>query len=194
MIDLLTKIQNFQPGGYFAEPNESYQQRGHRLGPALSEASRDFALTMHYNRPFFSPKIFSLFQRFHRFIYKEAVIYSEEYADGGPDCDAKVNPRRLRRVRKALSRQSEITPGWCKGAGLIQPPLSFLGGNQEALLIRLRFFRGQLEVPGEANQGEGANDPITQVDLPPAQAMANGGREGVVGIVPTFPQCQDAEQ
>lgn len=60
--------------------------------------------------------------------------------------------------------------------------------------LRRCSFPGQPRVPGEAEQVEGANDPGTHRELPPAQAVAGGGREGVVRIVPAFPHGQDAEQ
>src|SRR4051794_23855915 len=61
------------------------------------------------------------------------------------------------------------------------------------LFPQLRLFRRQLHVPGEAEQGEGADDPVADVDLPPAQAVAGRGREGVVRVVPPLPQRQDAK-
>lgn len=107
VVDLLGATQNFQPGGYFAQPDENYEQRGIRLGNALRKASREFGLTIHYSRPFFPSEIFKLLQRFQRFVFKEAIRYGEEYAGRGRADLAKLHPERLGRVMKALSRQSE---------------------------------------------------------------------------------------
>src|ERR1043166_5170243 len=51
----------------------------------------------------------------------------------------------------------------------------------------------QPHVPGEAQQGEGADDPVADVDLPPPEAVAGRGREGVVRVVEALPHRQDAE-
>ena len=106
VVDLIDAMEKFQPGAYCAEPNEDYRQRGSRLGSALSKASKEFAGSIHYNRPFYSPKIFGMFKRFQRFVHKEAVIYNNEYI-GKTQQLAKLNPKRLDRVIRALNCQSE---------------------------------------------------------------------------------------
>src|SRR6516165_7299147 len=53
---------------------------------------------------------------------------------------------------------------------------------------------GQPDVPGEAEQGESADDPVARVELPPPQTVAGRGRKSVVIVVPSFPQGQDAEE
>jgi hypothetical protein len=58
---------------------------------------------------------------------------------------------------------------------------------------RLRLLRWQLDVPGQAQQGEGADEPVAHVGLPPTQAMSGRRREGVVGVVEPLPQRQDAK-
>src|SRR4051812_5063775 len=60
--------------------------------------------------------------------------------------------------------------------------------------LRLSLFRGDFQVPSKAQQGKGADNPEAYIDLPPAQAMASRGREGMVRIVPPLPHCQDAKQ
>lgn len=95
IVDLLEAIEKFQPGGYFAEPDETYEQRGKRLGMALSKASREFAITIHYNHPFYSPQVFEMFKRFQRFVHKEAIIYNMQYISEGHQYTAKLHPRRL---------------------------------------------------------------------------------------------------
>src|SRR6185437_61126 len=57
----------------------------------------------------------------------------------------------------------------------------------------LSLFRRQSHVPGETEQGEGADDPVAHVNLPPAQAVAGRAWEGVMGVVPSLPQSEDAE-
>ncbi|MGB6068814.1 MAG: phage holin, LLH family [Desulfomonilaceae bacterium] len=106
VVDLQAAMKLFQPGGYFAEPNETYEQRGRRLGAALSKASTEFAGIILYNRPFYSPKIFVMFNRFQRFVYKEAILYNMEYI-GKTRQLARLDPRRLDRVVRALGRQAE---------------------------------------------------------------------------------------
>ena len=61
---------------------------------------------------------------------------------------------------------------------------------------RIDFVPGnrQLKFPGEAQANEGADDPVADVDLPPAQAVPGRGREGVVVVVPPLPQAENAEQ
>src|SRR5262245_36621374 len=48
--------------------------------------------------------------------------------------------------------------------------------------------------PRQTQQGKGANDPVADVDLPPAQAVPGRGREGVVVVMPPFPQREDTEE
>ena len=52
---------------------------------------------------------------------------------------------------------------------------------------RLRLSARHLHVPGEVQQGEGTDYQIARIGLPPAQAVAGRGREGVVGVVPPSP-------
>src|SRR5947209_2243854 len=44
----------------------------------------------------------------------------------------------------------------------------------------LQAGRRQLDFPGQANPGEGTDDPVADVDLPPVQAVPGRGRESVV--------------
>src|SRR5205823_411216 len=55
----------------------------------------------------------------------------------------------------------------------------------------LRFFRRHFDVPGQMHPGEDADDPVAHVDLPPAQAVAGRGREGVMRVVPAFSQPEN---
>src|SRR5260370_33405209 len=59
-------------------------------------------------------------------------------------------------------------------------------------LSGLRLFLRHLHVPGEAQQGEGADEPVARVDLPPAQAVAGRGRGGAMWVIPTPPGPADA--
>src|SRR6185295_9468489 len=50
-----------------------------------------------------------------------------------------------------------------------------------------------LDVAGEAQEPHGADDEIGHIDLPPAETVARGSREGVVVVVPSLAQADDAE-
>src|SRR4029079_16275858 len=50
-----------------------------------------------------------------------------------------------------------------------------------------------LDVPCEAQQGEPADHPVTEVHLPPPQAVPRRRREGVMRVMPPLPEGKDAE-
>jgi hypothetical protein len=52
---------------------------------------------------------------------------------------------------------------------------------------------GQAYLPGQTNEGEQADEVIADIELPPPQAMPRGSREGMVVVVPSFSQSQDAK-
>src|SRR6185295_5344789 len=57
-------------------------------------------------------------------------------------------------------------------------------------LGRLAIFARHPDGPCEAAHFEAADEPVAEVELPPAQAVAGGGREGVVVVVPPFAEAE----
>src|SRR5262245_25120320 len=77
-----------------------------------------------------------------------------------PASKRKAPPRRAQ--KSAARRFGPVASGGLNGRGL---------------------DRRQPHFPGEAQQGEGADHPVTHVDLPPVQAVPGRGREGVVVVM-----------
>src|SRR5713101_8559155 len=55
-------------------------------------------------------------------------------------------------------------------------------------------LRGGAHLPRQIQHCQAPDEPVTHVHLPPTQAVPRRRREGVVVVVPTFAQRQDAEQ
>src|SRR5262249_52972130 len=92
------------------------------------------------------------------------------------------HPRLSSASRDGPGRDPPVVPFACS--------LSVENGFAGSRCCRRGPAHGQPHVPGEAQQGEGADAAVTHVDLPPVQPVAGRGREGVVVVMPTFAEGQ----
>ena len=123
--------------------------------------------------------------------------------EGQQQQPGRAQPVEVEGIARAFGAHFLGRPPGRPGVGVLAPaeralrrePLRGPGRFRQTLRRSLSrdFFGGQRHVPGEADQGERADDVVAHVDLPPAQAVPGRGREGVVGVVPALAQRQDAE-
>src|SRR5688572_17680022 len=108
-----------------------------------------------------------------------------------------------RRTASQVNSSSSTTSttaisGGSYGATRMTSAPKFLDRNQASPceLFQLRVHRRRrrhLHLPGEPAQFEPADDEVAGVELPPAEAVAGGGRERVVVVVPPLAETDHAE-